>query len=532
MEVNLMRDLPANLPLPITNAIPSGFAAKAETQMKNTSADKTGFSDKLTKAMDNTTSIEAKTPVKQKNSPKAEPVKTDEETEADGETDSKATAETPNMGLAWLQTAIVTPVTQEETLPAAGANTELPVQTSELTMPGQNQTWTAGMAIESENLKDKTLQQELLAAEGRQSGKENNPVVASQSQATVLSTKPDSLPAMQDNASVTTQETVMAVSTQSETIQPAGAAVVVPNDKIATEAKSNTASFAQTPTVVMADANATEMVSFEQSAQAKEATLTPATVIDPEVQTAVATVNVSTTAQQPVKPEAATAPEVQEPLDQTTEGTVEIRAAVSTEKQSQQGSLGESKQDSTPLYDEKSTAASALSAATFDRPTNFTDHVAAATAQAPEPRTDLYEVARQVMDSLQASTEPLQTSQVIITLKPEHLGEVTVKINVDGDKVTASFHAASAEVRSILESSLPQFKQEMSQQGWNFDSDGIYSAMQEFMGKGQEQQFQQFQQQSIPTPIRQRPEVYDDVVAFGGNGKIQVMSASAVDYRV
>ena len=109
---------------------------------------------------------------------------------------------------------------------------------------------------------------------------------------------------------------------------------------------------------------------------------------------------------------------------------------------------------------------------------------------------------------------------------------MTVKINVDGDKVTAAFHAASTEVRGILESSMSQLKQEMSQQGWQFDSEGVFGGMQEFLGQQQQQQAQQQQQQMRSMMNHARPDEYDDALAFSSSGKLQVMSATAVDYRV
>ena len=130
-----------------------------------------------------------------------------------------------------------------------------------------------------------------------------------------------------------------------------------------------------------------------------------------------------------------------------------------------------------------------------------------------------------------ATTDRLKSSQIIVTLKPEHLGEVTVKINVDGDKVTAAFHAASSEVRAILESSLPQLKQEMSQQGWNFDSSGVFDGMQGFLANHQQRQPQD-QTQHIPQSHRFKPDEYDGILAFTNSGRAQLMSAAAVDYRI
>lgn len=165
----------------------------------------------------------------------------------------------------------------------------------------------------------------------------------------------------------------------------------------------------------------------------------------------------------------------------------------------------------------------------FDRVIGSINQSAVIPPPVAQARPDLHEVVKQVMDGMVSPNQQLKSSQVIVTLKPEHLGEVTVKINVDGDKVTAAFHAASTEVRGILESSMSQLKQEMSQQGWNFDSDGVFGGMQEFLGQ---QQQQQAQQQLHGMMNHARPDEYDDALAFSSNGNLQVMSATAVDYRI
>jgi flagellar hook-length control protein FliK len=168
----------------------------------------------------------------------------------------------------------------------------------------------------------------------------------------------------------------------------------------------------------------------------------------------------------------------------------------------------------------------------FDSVLKSVEQAPVPSAVAAQPRPDLHEVARQVMDGMSASTDRLKSSQVIITLKPEHLGEVTVKINVDGDRVTAAFHAASSEVRAILESSLPQLRQEMSRQGWSFDSNGVFGGMHEFLSNQQHQQQKAQEQQMLQFANRAQRDEYDDSAAFTNNGRLKVMSATAVDYRI
>lgn len=202
----------------------------------------------------------------------------------------------------------------------------------------------------------------------------------------------------------------------------------------------------------------------------------------------------------------------------------------STEQKDLPGQLlAKSKTDQKPALSDKQDA-SAMAPVLFDKVMASTNEIPVTTPPPVQPRQDLHEVVKQVMEGMISPTQQLKSSQVIITLKPEHLGEVTMKINVDGDKVTASFHAASSEVRAILESSLPQLRQEMSQQGWQFDSNGVFGGMQEFMANQGQQQTRQ--QQMVDNIQRGHRAKYDDAVAFTHNGRLQVMSAAAVDYRI
>jgi len=218
------------------------------------------------------------------------------------------------------------------------------------------------------------------------------------------------------------------------------------------------------------------------------------------------------------------------PVLEVSHPAVETVVKTSTEQELPKRSMAESETDMEAGLSEKNDA-SLTAPVGFDKVMASVNEPAVVTPPVAQPRPDLHEVVKQVMDGMISPVQQLKSSQVIITLKPEHLGEVTVKINVDGDKVTAAFHAASSEVRGILESSLPQLKQEMSQQGWQFDSDGVFGGMQEFLA--QQQQQQQAQQQQMRSMINHaRPNEYDDATAFSSSGKLQVMSATAVDYRV
>ena len=213
------------------------------------------------------------------------------------------------------------------------------------------------------------------------------------------------------------------------------------------------------------------------------------------------------------------------PVEPTTETVVKPSAGQELTKRF----MSDAKSDAETGLSEKSDASLSVPVG-FDRVMASVNQTPVISPQVAPPRPDLQEIVKQVMDGMISPNQQLKSSQVIVTLKPEHLGEVTVKINVDGDKVTAAFHAASTEVRGILESSMSQLKQEMSQQGWQFDSEGVFGGMQEFLGQQQQQQAQQQQMRS--TMNHARPDEYDDALAFSSSGKLQVMSATAVDYRV
>jgi len=216
-----------------------------------------------------------------------------------------------------------------------------------------------------------------------------------------------------------------------------------------------------------------------------------------------------------------------------TEARPEPTATAQTEQEPTEQNFGRSDKDTLALEPTDKTETPTVTISPFEKAFSSVDSPSASDTAVQQSRQDIHEVARQVMDGMTASTDRLKSSQVIITLKPEHLGEVTVKINVDGDRVTAAFHAASSEVRAILESSLPQLRQEMSQNGWKFDSDGVYGGMQQFLADQQQHQRQAEQGQTvIPMVQRLNRDEYEDSIAFTPTGRLQVMSAAAVDYRI
>lgn len=558
MEVNLTRDLAA------MNSTPAVLPAGSDALSIGADTASAAFSNKLATAMaeaapvgtkpptgKQSTTAPTKTNASSKDESASRTAKTqttdkpDSQTAADSKAavapqddavsqkadDSQTAATNPLLGLIWLPTAVVTPETSpatNETAPATGSD-----QTTVIT--GLIQTSMGQTDNKATMLSQQTQLSANLAGEITQTPVNDN-IAASLKQNVAPVQQAAGQPGeVQANTAPTAEADANVAAIMAKTVVPAP-------DKMTDNASSDISveASAVTATVTATEQTAAAVTTAATPTEASEKAVTEPTdnelFVDQKALSdtaAVTTANAAITTRQTTKSETETQTQSQDALAPATEDIAAVQAAPAGKKQSQQENLDDAGQKPASRFEEQLATASVVSTGSADKPATFTDQMAAATPPTPaHATTDRYEVARQVMDSFQTSLDRLQTSQVIVTLKPEHLGEVTIKINVDGDKVTAAFHAASSEVRSILESSLPQFKQEMSQQGWKFDSDGVYAAMSQFMGKGEEQSFQQFQQPAIATPIRPNPEDYEDMVGFSDTGKIQILSSSAVDYRV
>ena len=92
------------------------------------------------------------------------------------------------------------------------------------------------------------------------------------------------------------------------------------------------------------------------------------------------------------------------------------------------------------------------------------------------PQKD-YEVAKQIVEQARLLRMPEQT-EMVIRLKPEHLGELTLKISVAASgAVNAAFHTDNASVRAIIETSMIQLKHELQAQGLKVDNVGVYAGL-------------------------------------------------------
>lgn len=88
-----------------------------------------------------------------------------------------------------------------------------------------------------------------------------------------------------------------------------------------------------------------------------------------------------------------------------------------------------------------------------------------------------YNVPQQIVEQaklLQRGTD----SQMIIKLNPEHLGQLSLKVSVNGNGgVTATFHTDNAQVRAILETTMTQLRQHLDEQGIKVDNVEVHTGL-------------------------------------------------------
>lgn len=108
----------------------------------------------------------------------------------------------------------------------------------------------------------------------------------------------------------------------------------------------------------------------------------------------------------------------------------------------------------------------------------------AAESKSAASMTADYDIPKQIVEQARLF-KTADASEIVIKLKPEHLGELTLKVIVGANgAVSASFRSDNPEVRGIIESSILQLKQELQQQGLkvdNIDVD-IYSGQEQLFG--------------------------------------------------
>lgn len=149
------------------------------------------------------------------------------------------------------------------------------------------------------------------------------------------------------------------------------------------------------------------------------------------------------------------------------------------------------------------------------------------TPQQPEPR----DIRGQIVEHARM-IKTTEDTQMIIKLKPEHLGELTMKVTVEKGVVSATFHSDNAQVRTMLETTLIQLKQELANQGIKVDNVGVYAGLGQFMSDGQQRNAQGQQGQRSKNRKIDLAEFEDEVEKVSAMGSNTASQDGGVDYRI
>ena len=158
---------------------------------------------------------------------------------------------------------------------------------------------------------------------------------------------------------------------------------------------------------------------------------------------------------------------------------------------------------------------------------------------APAAPQEDYEVARQIVEQARLLRMPEQT-EMVIRLKPEHLGELTLKVSVAaGGAVNATFHTDNASVRAIIETSMIQLKHELQAQGLKVDNVGVYAGLGDnSLMDGQQDANARYAQHSSQGSSQGRDaqqalaSFEEEQQALAANAQQGVLAQDGVDYRV
>ncbi len=152
--------------------------------------------------------------------------------------------------------------------------------------------------------------------------------------------------------------------------------------------------------------------------------------------------------------------------------------------------------------------------------------------QAAAQVRDEFNVAGQIVEQARLIRTATNT-EMVINLKPEHLGQLTLRISVSQNgALNASFHSDNAQVRAIIENSLVQLKNDLANQGLKVENVQVYSGLSDGgLMNGQGGQAWQQQQQQRNNRGRIDFEAFDDDVdALNPINESNV--EDGVDYKV
>lgn len=162
------------------------------------------------------------------------------------------------------------------------------------------------------------------------------------------------------------------------------------------------------------------------------------------------------------------------------------------------------------------------------------------------PVRDTYHVVDQIVEQARLIRSS-DATEMVIHLKPEHLGELTLRVSVSAQgAVNASFHTDNPQVRGLIENSVVQLKQELEANGIKVDNVNVSSDLTgDFFAQsegGQSQQgFQQREEARAQAMIRRAFDdddamsvapVTDGTQATAPASEPTIGDDNGVDYRV
>ena len=139
---------------------------------------------------------------------------------------------------------------------------------------------------------------------------------------------------------------------------------------------------------------------------------------------------------------------------------------------------------------------------------------------------DTHNIAGQIVEQARMINR-VNNSEMVVKLRPEHLGELTLKVTVEKGAVSASFQSNNPEVRSVIEASLTQLRQELSNQGLKVENVSVYAGLNQFFSNDQQQTAQQ---QQIKFKNRRQDESFIEAVEEAA--VFPSASEAGVDYRI
>ncbi len=151
-----------------------------------------------------------------------------------------------------------------------------------------------------------------------------------------------------------------------------------------------------------------------------------------------------------------------------------------------------------PSGNDKGTApaadGNAQSAPVFQQTMQHVNGAGQAGQSAPTSQVrDEFNVTQQIVEQARLIRSQ-ESTEMVIRLRPEHLGELTLRVSVSSEgAVTASFFSDNAHVRHIVENSLVLLRQELENQGIKVDKAEVYAGLSD--GQLPQEQGQQAWQQ-------------------------------------